>query len=153
MYGRHWQRTLLCEMAGTLAPTRTHSASFRNNRLYSLHKGTVGKVLLLPHFTEKKTEMSPPPIPEIMATLIHCFIFLQSRGGGGTEVQSHATSQGHGKVCWGEVSSFGQVYPNALVAGQLLSHPACPLSPGASCVFNDPLSLENAVSVDFTTSA
>lgn len=65
-----------------MAPTRTHSASFRNNRLYSLHKGTVGKVLLLPHFTEKKTEMSPPPIPEIMATLIHCFIFLQSRGGG-----------------------------------------------------------------------
>lgn len=144
MYGRHWQGTPLCEVAGTLAPTRTHSASFRNNRLYSLHKGTVGEVLLLSHFTERKTEVSPPPIPEIM--------------GGGAEVQTrvvrgHATSQGHGKVCWGEVSSFGQVYPNALVAGQLLSHPACPLSPGAGCVFNDPLSLENAVSVDFTTSA
>lgn len=66
-----------------MASTRTHSASFRNNGLCGLHKGTVGEVLLLPHFTEKKTKVSLPLIPEIMATLIHCFIFLQSTGEGG----------------------------------------------------------------------
>lgn len=53
------------EGSGKLAPTRTHCPSLRSNTLCDLHKDTVGEALLLPHFPEKKTEVSSHSLPPI----------------------------------------------------------------------------------------